>query len=246
MSHCMKRAHYADIFGPTTGDRVRLGDTGLIAEVERDCTVYGDECKFGGGKVLREGMGQAAGVSDKDALDCVITNALILDYTGIYKADVGIKHGRIAGIGKAGNPDVMAGVTPGMIVGVTTEAIAGEGLILTAGGIDTHIHFISPQQAYDAIAAGLTTMIGGGTGPATGTCATTCTPGSHYVRMMLQAVDDLPLNFGFTGKGNTALPQGLPEQIIAGAIGLKLHEDWGTTPAAIDCCLDVCDQFDVQ
>src|SRR5437867_10407945 len=244
--HRMNRRHYADMFGLTTGDKVRLGDTSLVLQVERDLTVYGDECKFGGGKVLREGMGQAAGVSQADALDCVITNALIIDYTGIYKADVGIKNGLIAGIGKAGNPDVMAGVTPGMIVGVTTEVIAGEGLILTAGGFDSHIHFICPQQAYEAIAAGLTTMVGGGTGPATGTCATTCTPGAFYLRAMLQAVDGLPLNFGFTGKGNTALPAGLPEQILGGAIGLKLHEDWGTTPAAIDCCLAVADQHDVQ
>src|SRR5579871_4115898 len=246
MAHKMKRSHYADMFGPTTGDRVKLGDTSLKLEVERDHTVYGDECKFGGGKVLREGMGQAAGVSQADALDCVITNALVVDHTGIFKADIGIKGGRIAGIGKAGNPDVMAGVSPKMIVGVTTEVIAGEGLILTAGGIDTHIHYICPQQAFEAIAAGLTTMVGGGTGPATGTCATTCTPGANHIRMMLQAVDNLPLNFGFTGKGNTALPAGLPEQILGGAIGLKLHEDWGTTPAAIDCCLRIADEHDVQ
>src|SRR4051794_35066180 len=202
MSHKMPRRHYADMFGPTTGDKVRLGDTSLILEVEKDHTVYGDECKFGGGKVIREGMGQAAGVSDKEALDCLITNALVVDWTGIYKADIGIKAGLIAGIGKAGNPDVMAGVSPGMIIGVTTEIIAGEGLIVTAGAIDSHIHFICPQQADEAISAGLTTMIGGGTGPAVGTCATTCTPGSFYMRMMLQAVDALPLNFGFTGKGN--------------------------------------------
>jgi len=246
MPHKMKRRHYAEMFGPTTGDKVRLGDTSLVLEVEKDHTVYGDECKFGGGKVIREGMGQAAGVGDKDALDCVITNALVVDSTGLYKADIGIKDGLISGIGKAGNPDVMAGVTQGMIVGVTTEVIAGEGLILTAGGLDTHIHFICPQQAHEAVAAGLTTMLGGGTGPAVGTCATTCTPGSFNLRMMLQAVDDLPLNFGFTGKGNTALPAGLPEQIEAGAIGLKLHEDWGTTPAAIDCCLRVADEHDVQ
>jgi urease subunit alpha len=242
----MKRSHYAEMFGPTTGDRVRLGDTSLILEVEKDCTVYGDECKFGGGKVIREGMGQAAGVGDRDALDVVITNALVVDYSGIYKADLGIKHGLIAGIGKAGNPDVMAGVSKDLVIGVTTEVIAGEGLILTAGGLDTHIHFICPQQAYEAIASGLTTMVGGGTGPAVGTCATTCTPGSFNLEMMLRAVDDLPLNFGFTGKGNTALPAGLPEQIQAGAIGLKLHEDWGTTPAAIDCCLKIADQYDVQ
>jgi urease subunit alpha len=246
MSHKMKRRHYADMFGPTTGDKVRLGDTSLILEVEKDFTVYGDECKFGGGKVIREGMGQAAGVGDKDALDCVITNALVVDWSGIYKADIGIKNGLISGIGKAGNPDVMAGVTKKMVIGVTTEVIAGEGLILTAGGLDTHIHFICPQQAHEAIAAGLTTMVGGGTGPAVGTCATTCTPGSFNMRMMLQAVDDLPLNFGFTGKGNTAMPAGLREQIQAGAIGLKLHEDWGTTPAAIDCCLGIADDTDVQ
>jgi urease subunit alpha len=246
MSRIISRQAYADIFGPTTGDRVRLGDTGLIAEVERDHTVYGDECKFGGGKVLRDGMGQAAGVSQADALDCVITNALIIDHTGIIKADIGIKHGVIAGIGKAGNPDVMAGVTNGMIVGVTTEVIAGEGLILTAGGIDTHIHYICPQQVYDALASGVTTFVGGGTGPATGTNATTCTPGATHLRMMLQATDTLPMNFGFTGKGNSAKPEGLTEQIAAGAVGLKLHEDWGTTPAAIDCCLQVAEGADVQ
>ena len=246
MSRRMDRRHYADIYGPTTGDSVTLGDTNLRAEVESDATVYGDECKFGGGKVLRDGMGQAAGVSDADALDCVITNALIVDWTGIRKADVGIKGGRIAGIGKAGNPDVMAGVTPGMVVGVTTEAIAGEGHILTAGGIDSHIHFISPQQVFEALASGVTTFIGGGTGPATGTNATTCTPGAHHVELMLRAVDALPMNFGFLGKGNTSMPQGIEEQIRAGAIGLKLHEDWGSTPAAIDCCLTEADRFDVQ
>src|SRR4051812_16489541 len=246
MSHRMIRRHYADMFGPTTGDKVRLGDTSLILEVEKDHTVYGDECKFGGGKVIREGMGQASGVGADIALDCVITNALIVDYTGIYKADIGIKGGLIHGIGKAGNPDVMAGVTAGMMVGVTTEVIAGEGLIVTAGGLDSHIHSICPQQAHEAIAAGLTTMVGGGTGPAVGTCATTCPPAPFYIRAMLQAVDALPLNFGFTGKGNTALPAGLGEQIEAGAIGLKLHEDWGTTPAAIDCCLSVADDYDVQ
>jgi len=246
MSHRIRRDHYAGMFGPTAGDRIRLADTALVAEVETDATVYGDECKFGGGKVLRDGMGQAAGVSDADALDCVITNALIVDWTGIRKADVGIKRGRIAGIGKAGNPEVMAGVTGGMVVGVTTEAIAGEGLILTAGGIDTHIHFISPQQVYEAVSSGITTFIGGGTGPATGTNATTCTPGSRHVELMLQATDTLPMNFGFLGKGNTSLPQGLEEQILAGAIGWKLHEDWGSTPAAIDCCLTAADRFDVQ
>jgi urease subunit alpha len=246
MSHRIKRSHYADIYGPTTGDRVRLCDTELVAEVESDATVYGDECKFGGGKVLRDGMGQAAGVPDRDALDCVITNALIIDWTGIRKADVGIKHGRIAGIGKAGNPDVMAGVTKGMVVGVTTEAIAGEGLILTAGGIDSHIHYICPQQVYEALASGITTFVGGGTGPATGTNATTCTPGARHVELMLQATDALPMNFGFLGKGNTSMPEGIEEQVRAGAIGLKLHEDWGSTPAAIDCCLSEADRLDVQ
>jgi len=246
MAHRIQRQHYAGIFGPTTGDRVQLADTALVAEVESDATVYGDECKFGGGKVLRDGMGQAAGVTDADALDCVITNALIIDWTGVRKADVGIKGGRIAGIGKAGNPDVMAGVTPEMVVGVTTEAIAGEGLILTAGGIDTHIHFISPQQVFEALASGITTFIGGGTGPATGTNATTCTPGARHVELMLQATDALPMNFGFLGKGNTSRPEGLEEQIRAGAIGWKLHEDWGSTPAAIDCCLTMADRFDVQ
>src|SRR6202521_2437074 len=209
MSRRIDRRHYADIYGPTTGDRVRLGDTGLVAEVEGDATVYGDECKFGGGKVLRDGMGQAAGISDERALDCIITNALIIDWTGIRKADVGIKNGRIAGIGKAGNPDVMAGVTEGMVVGVTTEAIAGEGLILTAGGIDAHIHFICPQQAYDALAGGVTTFIGGGTGPATGTNATSCTPRAPHIELMLHATDTLPLNIGLTGKGNTSLSDGL-------------------------------------
>ncbi|MBI3555193.1 MAG: urease subunit alpha [Deltaproteobacteria bacterium] len=246
MSYRMKRGHYADIFGPTTGDRVRLGDTGLIAQVEQDFTVYGDECKFGGGKVLRDGMGQASGVPQADALDCVLTNALVLDWTGIYKADLGIKGGRIAAVGKAGNPDVMEGVTPGMVVGVTTEVIASEGLIVTAGGLDTHIHFICPQQVDEALASGVTTFIGGGTGPATGTKATTCSPGARHIELMLQATDGLPMNFGFTGKGNTSLPQGLAEQVLGGAIGLKLHEDWGTTPATIDCCLEVADKYDIQ
>jgi urease subunit alpha len=246
MSRRMERRTYAEIYGPTTGDRIRLGDTCLVAEVERDFTVYGDECKFGGGKVLRDGMGQAAGVPDAEALDLVITNALVVDAGGIYKADLGVKHGLIAGIGKAGNPGVMAGVTPGMIVGPGTECIAGEGLVLTAGGIDSHIHFISPQQALEAIASGVTTMIGGGTGPATGTNATTCTPGAWNVARMLQATDALPVNIGLLGKGNAARPEGLPEQLVAGAMGLKLHEDWGTTPAAIDACLAVAERFDVQ
>ena len=246
MSYRIARRHYADIYGPTTGDRIRLADTDLVAQVERDHTAYGDECKFGGGKVLRDGMGQAAGVSDDRALDLVITNALIVDWTGIYKADVGVKRGRIAGIGKAGNPDVMAGVSPDLIVGATTEAIAGEGFILTAGGIDSHIHYICPQQVDVALASGVTTFIGGGTGPATGTKATTCTPGSWHIEKMLQSTDLLPMNFGFLGKGNSSMPDGLHEQIRAGAIGLKLHEDWGSTPAAIDCCLSVADQYDVQ
>src|SRR5687767_10110749 len=246
MSHEINRRHYADIYGPTAGDRVRLGETGLVAEVEADATVYGDECNFGGGKVLRDGMGQAAGITDARALDCVITNALIVDWTGIRKADVGIKNGRIAGIGKAGNPDVMAGVTEGMIVGVTTEAIAGEGLILTAGGLDAHIHFICPQQVHEALASGITTFIGGGTGPATGTNATTCTPGARHIELMLQGTDGLPMNFGFLGKGNSSRPEGLTEQIAARAIGLKLHEDCGSTPAAIDTCLAIADRYDVQ
>jgi urease subunit alpha len=246
MSHLLDRRHYVDLYGPTTGDRLHLADTGLVVQIEDDATVYGDECKFGGGKVLRDGMGQAAGVSDERALDCVITNAVIIDWSGIRKADVGIKNGRIAGIGKAGNPDVMAGVTPGMVVGVTTEAIAGEGMILTAGGIDAHIHFICPQQVHEALASGITTFIGGGTGPATGTNATTCTPGARHVELMLQATDALPMNFGFLGKGNTSRPEGLEEQIRSGAIGLKLHEDWGSTPATIDCCLTVADRHDVQ
>ena len=240
------RSAYVAMYGPTTGDRIALGDTGLVAEVERDFATYGDECKFGGGKVLRDRQGQMAGVPDARALDLVITNALIVDWTGIYKADVGIKGGRIVGIGKAGNPEVMAGVTPGMIVGVGTEAIAGEGHVLTAGGIDAHVHFICPQQAHEAIASGVTTFLGGGTGPATGTNATTCSPGVRNIELMLQATDALPINIALTGKGNTSLPQGLAEQIEAGAVGLKLHEDWGTTPATIDCALDVAEQEDVQ
>ncbi|MGA9523473.1 MAG: urease subunit alpha [Myxococcaceae bacterium] len=246
MSRRIQRRHYADLYGPTTGDRVRLGDMRLVAEIERDFASYGDECKFGGGKVLRDGMGQRAGASDAEALDCVITNAVVIDWTGIFKADIGIKNGRIAGIGKAGNPDVMAGVTPGMTVGVTTEAIAGEGLILTAGGLDTHIHFICPQLAPEALASGITTWVGGGTGPATGTNGTTCTPGAWNLQRMLQATDAIPLNIGLTGKGNSARPEGLLEQIQAGAVGLKLHEDWGTTPASIDACLGVAEEEDVQ
>jgi len=234
------------MYGPTTGDKVRLADTDLIVEVEKDLTVYGEECKFGGGKVLRDGMGQAAGIPQSVALDLLITNSLIIDSTGIYKADLGIKDGRIVGIGKSGNPHIMAGVNKNMICGVTTEVIAGEGLILTAGGIDSHIHFISPQQISEALASGITTMLGGGTGPATGTNATTCTPGARHIEMRLRSTDAFPLNFGFLGKGNSSLSQGLEEQIIAGAMGLKLHEDWGTTPAAIDSCLAVAEKYDVQ
>ncbi|MEE2831679.1 MAG: urease subunit alpha [Candidatus Latescibacterota bacterium] len=242
----LDRQAYADMYGPTTGDRVRLGDTELIIEVENDFAVYGEECKFGGGKVLRDGMGQASGATQEEALDLVITNALVLDYSGIYKADIGIKDGRIAGIGKAGNPDIMPGVSPGMVVGVTTEVVAGEGQILTAGALDAHVHFICPQQVGEAIASGITTMLGGGTGPATGTKATTCTPGAFHIRMMLQAAEEWPLNFGFLGKGNASLPPGLVQQIEGGACGLKLHEDWGTTPATIDACLSVAEQYDVQ
>jgi len=246
MSLPINRQAYADMYGPTTGDKVRLGDTDLLIEVEQDYTVYGEECKFGGGKVLRDGMGQAAGIAQADALDLLITNALVVDYTGIYKADIGIKNGRIVGIGKAGNPHIMPGVTPGMVVGVTTEVIASEGQILTAGAIDCHIHFISPQQIPEALASGITTMVGGGTGPAAGTTATTCTPGAFYLEMMLRATEAYPLNFGFLGKGNTSRPEGLIEQVEAGALGFKLHEDWGTTPAAIDQCLSIAEQYDVQ
>ncbi len=239
----MDRRAYAEMFGPTTGDRVRLGDTELIVEVERDHTIYGEEVKFGGGKVIRDGMGQSQ-QHGPHVVDTVITNALIIDHWGIVKADIGLRHGRIVGIGKAGNPDIQPGVT--IVIGPGTEAIAGEGMIATAGGIDSHIHFICPQQVDDALASGVTTMIGGGTGPATGTAATTCTPGEWYLGRMLQALDTLPMNFGLLGKGNASLPGGLNEQIRAGAMGLKLHEDWGTTPAAIDCCLTVADEQDVQ
>ena len=242
----MERQAYVGMFGPTTGDLVRLGATDLWIKVEKDFTHYGDECSFGGGKTIRDGMGQAGGVSDKDSLDTVITNALVIDYTGIYKADIGIKGGAIVGIGKAGNPDVMEGVDPKLVVGSCTDVIAGEGKIVTAGGFDTHIHFICPQQAYEAIASGITTMLGGGTGPSTGTNATTCTPGANLIKNMLQSCDELPLNFGITGKGNDSEKKPLQEQCDAGAVGLKLHEDWGTTPAAIDSCLSVCDEYDVQ
>ena len=239
----ISRQAYAEMYGPTTGDRVRLGDTALIIEVEHDHTVYGDEVKFGGGKVIRDGMGQCQR-NDAEVVDVVITNALILDHWGIVKADIGIKHGRIVGIGKAGNPDTQAGVN--ILVGAGTEAIAGEGHILTAGGIDSHIHFICPQQIDEALMSGVTTMLGGGTGPATGTNATTCTPGIWNLHRMLEAADSLPMNLGFLGKGNVSLPDPLREQVAAGAIGLKLHEDWGTTPAAIDNCLTVADELDVQ
>ncbi|WP_114781286.1 urease subunit alpha [Botryobacter ruber] len=246
MSFKIDRQAYAEMYGPTTGDKVRLGDTDLVVEVEKDYCTYGEECKFGGGKVLRDGMGQAAGIPQAAALDLLITNALVLDYTGIYKADIGIKDGRITGIGKAGNPHIMPGVTPGMVVGVTTEVVAGEGQILTAGAIDSHIHFICPQQIPEALASGITTMLGGGTGPAAGTTATTCTPGAFYIEMMLKATEAYPLNFGFLGKGNTSKPEGLAEQVEAGALGFKLHEDWGTTPATIDTCLCIAEQYDVQ
>ncbi|MGF1459174.1 MAG: urease subunit alpha [Leptolyngbyaceae cyanobacterium] len=244
MSYRMDRRAYAETYGPTVGDRVRLADTELIIEVERDFTTYGDEVKFGGGKVIRDGMGQSPISRADGAVDTVITNALILDWWGIVKADIGIKDGRITKIGKAGNPYIQDNVD--IIVGPSTEAIAGEGMILTAGGIDAHIHFICPQQIETAIASGVTTMIGGGTGPATGTNATTCTPGAWHIARMLQAADAFPLNFGFLGKGNSALQPGLVEQVQAGALGLKLHEDWGTTPAAIDTCLSVADDYDVQ
>src|SRR5688572_22679071 len=242
MSRIDRRA-YAEMFGPTVGDRVRLADTELWIEIERDSTIYGEEVKFGGGKVIRDGMGQSQATS-ANCVDTVITNAVILDHWGIVKADIGLKDGRIAGIGKAGNPDVQPGVN--IVIGPGTEVIAGEGLIATAGGIDSHIHFICPQQIEDALMSGVTTMIGGGTGPAAGTNATTCTPGAWYMAQMLRAADALPMNLGFLGKGNASLPEALDEQILAGAIGLKLHEDWGTTPAAIDNCLSVADKYDVQ
>ncbi|WP_313551276.1 urease subunit alpha [Pseudomonas sp.] len=239
----ISRQAYADMFGPTTGDKVRLADTDLWIEVEHDHTVYGEEVKFGGGKVIRDGMGQSQRCA-ADVVDTVITNALILDHWGIVKADVGLKNGRIAAIGKAGNPDIQPGVT--IAIGGATEVIAGEGMILTAGGIDSHIHFICPQQIEEALMSGVTTMIGGGTGPATGTNATTVTPGPWHMARMLQAADAFPMNIGFTGKGNVSVPEPLIEQIKAGAIGLKLHEDWGTTPAAIDNCLTMADQYDIQ
>ncbi len=237
------RRAYAEMYGPTTGDRVRLGDTDLYVEVERDHTIYGEEVTFGGGKVIRDGMGQSQRFGTAVA-DTVITNVVVVDPTGIVKADVGIKNGRLSGIGKAGNPDIQSGVD--IVIGPGTEIIAGEGCLLTAGAVDTHIHFISPQQVDDALMAGVTTMIGGGTGPAAGTNATTCTPGPWHIARMLQAADALPVNIGFLGKGNASRPEGLVEQVVAGCVGLKLHEDWGTTPAAIDCCLEVAETHDVQ
>jgi urease subunit alpha len=239
----ISRHAYAEMFGPTTGDRVRLADSDLFIEIEHDFTIYGEEVKFGGGKVIRDGMGQSQRAS-KDAVDTVITNAVIVDHSGILKADIGVKNGRISAIGKAGNPDIQPGVT--IVIGPGTEVIAGEGKIVTAGGIDTHIHFICPQQIDDALASGVTTLIGGGTGPAHGTFATTCTPGPWHIERMLQAADGYPINLGFLGKGNASQPEPLREQIAAGALGLKLHEDWGTTPAAIDNCLSVADETDTQ
>src|SRR5512134_1202756 len=244
MSTKISRAAYADMFGPTTGDRVRLADTDLIIEVEKDFTTYGEEVKFGGGKVIRDGMGQSQLTNKQGAVDTVITNALILDHWGIVKADVGIKDGKVRAIGKAGNPDIQPNVT--IVIGPGTEAIAGEGKILTAGGFDTHIHFICPQQVEEALMSGITSMLGGGTGPAAGTNATTCTPGPWHIGRMIQAADAFPVNLGFAGKGNASRPAALEEMIRAGASCLKLHEDWGTTPAAIDNCLSVADRFDVQ
>ena len=242
----MNKKQYADMYGPTTGDRVRLGDTSLVIEVEKDYTVYGDEAKFGGGKSLRDGMGQSCTVADCDCPDTVITSALVVDSTGIYKADIGIKNGRICGIGKAGNPDIMDGVDPALVFGAGTEAIAGEGLILTAGGIDTHIHFISPTQIETALYSGITTMIGGGTGPADGTNATTCTPGKFNLEKMLESSEEYPMNLGYLGKGNSADYNTLAEQVKAGACGLKIHEDWGSTPSVINQALNVADDYDVQ
>ncbi|WGF88789.1 urease subunit alpha [Marinivivus vitaminiproducens] len=244
MPRRISRAAYAEMFGPTTGDRLRLADTELVIEVESDATIHGEEVKFGGGKVIRDGMGQSQVTRDQGAVDTVITNALIVDHWGIVKADIGIKDGRIAAIGKAGNPDTQPGVT--IVVGPGTEVIASEGRIVTAGGIDTHIHFICPQQIEEALNAGMTTMLGGGTGPATGTNATTCTPGPWHIARMLQAAEAFPMNFGLWGKGNASTPDGLIEQVTAGVCGLKLHEDWGVTPASIDCCLSVADKMDVQ
>ncbi len=243
------RRTYADLYGPTTGDRVRLADTDLVVEVERDFTTYGDEVTFGGGKVIRDGMGQSSGAAREGefgALDLVITNALVIDHWGIVKGDIGVREGCIVKVGKAGNPDTMDGVDPALVIGAATEVIAGENMIVTAGAVDSHIHFISPQQVYEALSNGVTTMLGGGTGPATGTNATTCTPGAWNLARMLEAAEHWPVNFGFLGKGNAASREPLAEQIVAGACGLKLHEDWGTTPAAIDAALRVADEYDVQ
>ena len=240
------RRTYADLYGPTAGDKVRLGDTALLVEIEKDLARYGDEVVFGGGKVIRDGQGQSQATRESGAPDLVITNVIVVDHWGIVKADVGVRDGRISAIGKAGNPDIQDGVTAGLEIGPSTEIVAGEHRILTAGGIDSHIHFISPQQAWEALYSGVTTMIGGGTGPADGTRATTCTPGEWNIHRMLEAVEGLPLNFGFLGKGNATRVEPLTEQIVAGAIGLKLHEDWGTTPAAIDAALTVADEHDVQ
>ncbi|MEX6633364.1 urease subunit alpha [Hyphococcus lacteus] len=244
MSHRISRFSYANMFGPTTGDKVRLADTDLFIEVEKDFTKYGEEVKFGGGKVIRDGMGQSQISRAEGAVDTVITNALILDHTGIFKADIGLKDGIIAAIGKAGNPDTQPSVD--IIIGPGTEIIASEGRIITAGGIDAHIHFICPQQIEEALMSGVTTMLGGGTGPAHGTLATTCTPGPWHIQRMIESADAFPMNLGFAGKGNASEPAALEEMVLGGAIALKLHEDWGTTPAAIDCCLSVADQFDVQ
>ena len=244
MSCILPRSAYGDMFGPTVGDRLRLADTALVIEIERDFTTYGEEVKFGGGKVIRDGMGQSQVSRAQGALDTVITNAVVLDHWGIVKGDVGLKDGRIVGVGKAGNPEIQPGVT--LIIGPGTEVIAGEGKILTAGGFDTHIHFICPQQIEEALMSGVTSMLGGGTGPATGTFATTCTPGPWHIARMIEAADAFPMNLGFAGKGNAATPAGLVEQVEAGACALKLHEDWGTTPAAIDNCLSVADDHDVQ
>jgi urease subunit alpha len=251
MASTIGRRAYAEMYGPTVGDRLRLADTGLVIEVERDMTLraggYGEEVKFGGGKTIRDGMGQGQrpnGPGPGEAMDCVVTNALILDHWGIVKADIGIKGSRIAAVGKAGNPDVQPGVD--IVIGPGTEIIAAEGLIVTAGGIDSHIHFICPQQIDEALSSGVTTMLGGGTGPATGTFATTCTPGPENLERMLLAADAFPMNLGFLGKGNASQPQALRQQVEAGAIGLKLHEDWGTTPSAIDCCLSVAEETDTQ
>lgn len=242
----MSKKEYANMFGATVGDRIRLADTSLIIEIEKDYAVYGEEAKFGGGKSLRDGMGQSCSASDAECPDTIITSAVVIDYTGIYKADIGIKDGKICGIGKAGNPDIMDGVTPSLVFGASTEAIAGEGLILTAGGIDTHIHFISPTQIETALYSGITTMIGGGTGPADGTNATTCTPGKFNIEKMLEAAEEFPMNLGFLGKGNSASFETLSEQIEAGVCGLKIHEDWGSVPAVIEQALNVADKYDVQ